>query len=135
VSQLQELTEQECWSLIDQQVDDARPHFARVGWTGASGPLVIPVNYVVHERSLWIRTSAYSAMAEEVDESLIAVEMDDIDAETHAGWSVLLRGRAAVIYHEHQVPEEVRNLQTWAGGARPLWVHLAHADVSGRRLG
>lgn len=133
-SQLSELTEDECWSLIAQRTD-AQAHFARVAWTGSTGPVVIPVNYVVHEESLWIRTSAYSAMAEQVDESLIAVEMDDVDPETHGGWSVLLRGRAAVLYHEDRVPEEVRNLHTWAGGARPLWVHLAPDHVTGRRLG
>lgn len=133
MSQLHELTEDDCWDLITQETD-AQAHFARVGWTGSTGPVVIPVNYVVHERSLWIRTSAYSAMAEEVDESLIAVEMDDIDAETHAGWSVLLRGSAAVIYHDHQVPEAVRDLHPWASGARPLWVHLVPEHVSGRRL-
>lgn len=133
MSQLEELTEDDCWNLIGQQ-SEAQPYFARAGWTGSTGPVVIPVNYVVHERSVWIRTSAYSAMAEEVDESLLAVEMDDIDPQSHAGWSVMLRGRAHVFYHDEQAPEAVRGLRTWAGGARPLWVHVAPDHVTGRRL-
>ena len=128
MAHLQELSVEECWKLAPAN------GLARIGWNAPGGPVVIPVNHVVHDDTLWIRTSAHSSMAEQVDESQIAVLVDDIDAETHLGWSVQLKGRAAVYYREEQVPEEVRTLRTWPAGPRPLWIKLAPSDVNGRRL-
>lgn len=128
MAQLQELSVEECWELAPTS------GLARIGWTAPGGPVVIPVNHVVHDGTLWIRTSAHSSMAAQVDESPVAVLVDDIDAETHLGWSVQFRGRAAVLYREEQVPEEVRTMRTWPTGVRPLWIRLTADDVNGRRL-
>jgi nitroimidazol reductase NimA-like FMN-containing flavoprotein (pyridoxamine 5'-phosphate oxidase superfamily) len=128
VGELVDLSTEECWKLVEGR------EFARLAWNSATGPIVLPVNFVVHEHAIWMRTTAYSAIAEEVDESQIAVEMDDINQETHDGWSVLLRGRAEVLYHENQVPDAVHALHTWPAGVRPLWVRLRPDIVTGRRL-
>lgn len=126
---MEELSVEECWTLVESGGE-----LARIGWNGSTGPIVIPVNYAVHDRSIWIRTTAYSAMAEEIDESLVAVLIDDVDRQTHLGWSVELRGRCEILYHQDQVPESVRGLSAWAGGVRPLWVHLPPTEVTGRRI-
>jgi len=128
VAHLQELTVEESWELA------ATSRLSRIGWNGPTGPVVIPVNHVVYDGAVWIRTSAHSSMAEQVDESGIALLIDDIDPDTHLGWSVQFRGRAEIFYHEERVPEEVRALRTWPSGARPLWVRLVPKDVNGRRL-
>ena len=128
MADLQELSTQECWELV------GGVGFARIAWNSPNGPVVLPVNHVVHEQSLWIRTSAYSSMAEQVDDTRIAVEVDAVDPESHVGWSVLLRGSGDVIYQEESVPEEVRSLRAWASGARPLWIRLTPTMVTGRRL-
>jgi len=125
---LEELSVEECWKLAPGN------GLARIGWTAPGGPVVIPVNHVVHDGSLWIRTSAHSSLAEQVDESQIAVLVDDIDAQTHLGWSVQFKGRAAVLYREEQVPEQVRSLRTWPAGVRPLWIKLSNPEINGRRL-
>lgn len=129
MAELVDLSMDECWKLIEGV------ELARLAWNSGTGPIVLPVNFVVHEHAVWMRTTAYSAVAEEVDESQVAVETDDIDNETHTGWSVLLRGRAEVLYHEDQVPEAVQSLHSWPSGARPLWVRLRPDVVTGRRLG
>lgn len=129
MARLEELSTEECWSLVETSGE-----LARIAWNESTGPTVIPVNYVVHERSVWVRTTAYSAMAEEIDESLVAVLIDDVDQKSHLGWSVLLRGRCDIRYHQDQVPAAVRDLHAWAPGPRPLWVHITPHQVSGRRL-
>jgi general stress protein 26 len=96
--------------------------------------MVIPVNHVIHEHTLWFRTAAYSALVREVDDEQVAVLIDDVDAETRLGWSVQLRGVAHVHWHTEEVPEQVRELHTWASGARPLWVEVHAGEVHGRRL-
>lgn len=126
--QLEELSVEESWKLA------ATSPLSRIGWTGPVGPVVIPVNHVIHDRAVWIRTSAHSSMAGEIDESAVALLVDDVDPETHLGWSVQFQGRAEILYHEDRVPEQVRELRTWPSGARPLWVRLAPEHVNGRRL-
>lgn len=130
MTRVKELSVQECWDHVQAESGTV----ARIAWHGSTGPVVIPVNYTVDEGSIWIRTTAYSAMAEEIDESQVAVLVDDVDKETHLGWSVQLRGRCEIRYHQDEVPAEVRGLEAWAGGVRPLWVHLRPAEVTGRRL-
>ncbi len=128
MAELIEISAEEAWELVASQ------QVCRIAWSSGSGPVILPVNQVVHDRTLWIRTSAYSSLVEEVDDAAVAVLVDEIDPETHLGWSVQLRGIAQVHYHLDPVPEEVQTLRTWADGARPLWIELAGAEVTGRRL-
>jgi nitroimidazol reductase NimA-like FMN-containing flavoprotein (pyridoxamine 5'-phosphate oxidase superfamily) len=129
MAELNVLSPDECWSLLDRQ------QFARIAWTGPSGPVVLPVNYTRDGEAVWVRTGAHSELAREADESKVAVLVDEIDPVTHSGWTVLLRGTAHAEYHEERVPEAVRGLVTWASGARPIWLRLAPDNVTGRRMG
>ena len=97
-------------------------------------PELLPVNYVSHEGALWIRTTAHSSIAEQADESPVAIEVDTIDPATHVGWSVVVRGRAEAFYHEDQIPAEVRSLRSWPAGSRPLWIQVTPEQLTGRRL-
>lgn len=126
--QLKQLSVEESWELARTS------GLSRIGWTGPQGPVVIPVNHVIHEGSVWVRTSAHSSMAEQVDESAVALLVDDIDPESHLGWSVQFKGRAEIFYHETDVPESVRTHRPWPAGARPLWVQVSPSEVNGRRL-
>lgn len=126
--ELVDLDAAESWELVGEQPT------CRVAWTSGDGPTLIPVNHVTYDHALWIRTSAFSSLVKEVDDTKIAVLVDHLDPETRLGWSVQLRGTAHVHFHADEVPEEVRRLTTWAGGAKPLWVHLRPDEVIGRRL-
>ncbi len=126
--QLIELGEDECWTLATRQ------QLGRIAWSSGSGPVALPVNFVVHERGVWIRTSASSSLVREVDDIPVAFETDEIDPATHLGWSVLLRGAAEVKYRHEEIPVEVREHESWPAGNRPLWVHIRPREVTGRRL-
>jgi nitroimidazol reductase NimA-like FMN-containing flavoprotein (pyridoxamine 5'-phosphate oxidase superfamily) len=122
---LQELGPDECWELAATQP------VGRLAWTGPSGPTVIPVNFEVDGRQVRLRTAAYSALAQECDDSPVAFEVDSFDASTRTGWSVLMRGRATLAYGGaggEAVPE------VWAGGSRSLRVTVEVAEISGRRV-
>lgn len=125
---LTELDEAECWELLMGQ------QMGRIAWNSSRGPVALPITFVVHQHSVWIRTSAYSSMAREVDDMQIAVEVDELDPVTHLGWSVLVRGNAEVRYHHEEIPAEVSSLRAWPSGPRPLWVHLRPVEITGRRL-
>jgi len=126
---LSEISEDECWELLGGS------ELARIAWNGGSGPTILPVNYTADGRSIWLRTGAHSSMTHEIDASPVAVLVDSIDAVTHEGWSVQLRGTVRAEYRAENVPEHVRELETWAEGVRPIWLHLVPDDVNGRRIG
>ncbi|WP_010472543.1 pyridoxamine 5'-phosphate oxidase family protein, partial [Streptomyces somaliensis] len=66
----------------------------------------------------------------------VAFEVDHIDEAFSRGWSVLLVGPARVVTD----PGEARALAErafttpWAGAERDLWVVVAPARVTGRRI-
>jgi nitroimidazol reductase NimA-like FMN-containing flavoprotein (pyridoxamine 5'-phosphate oxidase superfamily) len=127
------LDRDECLRLI------APGGIGRVGFDDGEGPSVLPVNYVVAGDTVVFRTSFGGRINTGVTtvvrgaEARVAFEVDAIDAERHAGWSVLLRGPA-----HHLTAAEIETLpdvRTWAGGERESYVSLRPVEVSGRRVG
>lgn len=125
---LVDLTEAECWEQLSTR------ELARIAWTTSTGPEILPVNYVTHGGALWMRTTAHSSIAKQVDESPVAVEVDAIEPGTHVGWSIVVRGRAEALYREEDVPTEVKALRSWAAGVRPLWIQVKPEVITGKRL-
>ena len=128
MAELVELEQDESWKLVEQQP------VCRLAWWSGNGPSMRPFNHVLHGRSLWIRTSAHSALVRTADDTRVAVLIDDIDVASRLGWSVELRGVAHVHWHIEEVPEEVRTLHTWASGPHPLWIELTPDEIHGLRL-
>ncbi len=119
-----ELGPDECWSLAS-----ALP-VGRLAWTGPHGPTVIPVNFAVTGAEVLVRTTAYSEMARECDDSPVAFEVDEVDGSARSGWSVLMRGRA----HLEPVSSGQAGPDVWPPGPRSLQLRIEVTEVTGRRL-
>lgn len=126
---LRDLDEDACWALL------AEEPVGRLVWTGPEGPTAVPVNYTVDSRTIAIRTTAYSSVARETDDSVVAFEVDHVDAEQRTGWSVLVRGRAEVVSHRPGAGTTGADVDVWPTGARPLRLVVHPTQVTGRRLG
>ena len=87
MNQLKELDTTECLRLLGQR------GIGRAAVATPDGPHLVPVNYAVLDGSIAIRTSPYSLLGTYARASMLAFEVDDIDEETHSGWSVVVRGR------------------------------------------
>jgi nitroimidazol reductase NimA-like FMN-containing flavoprotein (pyridoxamine 5'-phosphate oxidase superfamily) len=122
---LVDLSTEECWQLLT-----SRP-VGRLAWSGPHGPTVIPVNFAVDGRNVLIRTKAYSEVARECDDSIVAFQADSFDADTRSGWSVLLRGRA---HFEYQSAASTSDPDTWVDGPRSLRLRVEVLEVTGRRI-
>jgi nitroimidazol reductase NimA-like FMN-containing flavoprotein (pyridoxamine 5'-phosphate oxidase superfamily) len=122
--QLTDLTPNECWELLG-----TRP-VGRLVWSGASGLTVVPLNYAVREGRILLRTAAYTSLARECRDREVAFQVDDIDADSHSGWSVLVRGycRDVAAGSDDQAPD------TWASGTRRVVFAVEAQEVTGRRL-
>ncbi|MEX0429756.1 pyridoxamine 5'-phosphate oxidase family protein [Nocardioides sp. DS6] len=122
---LTELDEHECWRRLGDG------GVGRLAWSGAQGPTVVPVNYRVDGREVQIRTAAYSSLARETEDSLVAFEADRIDEATHTGWSVLVRGRMTFDY----AAPASEGPHPWPEGARRLRMAITPTSVTGRQVG
>lgn len=127
---LEHLTPDECWELLTAK------SVGRVGFTGPDGPQVLPVNYVVHMRSVVFRTAAQSALADAMRGSLVAFEIDDIDEFMQRGWSVLAVGDAELVEDPDLLAElwGDRDPQPWAVGVRTQFVRIRPTRLTGRRV-
>ncbi len=119
----------ECYRLI------APGGVGRIAFGTGSGPVVLPVNFVVVAGTIVIRTSE-GTMIEGHANDQVAFEVDHLDEALSQGWSVLVRGLA----HRATHPAELRHLQqdatiwSWPGGERDVYVRIIPDKISGRRI-
>ncbi|MER8105970.1 pyridoxamine 5'-phosphate oxidase family protein [Kitasatospora sp. NPDC094016] len=121
------LTEPECWELIGTH------GVGRIALPLQPGPVVVPVNYVVDDRTVAYRTTERGAPPEGTS---LSFQIDHIDEYLGRGWSVLLLGTA---HHVHD-PAALNHLAglpgaiPWAGGDRTCWIRISPDEITGRRL-
>jgi nitroimidazol reductase NimA-like FMN-containing flavoprotein (pyridoxamine 5'-phosphate oxidase superfamily) len=124
--ELEVLEHEECFRLL------ATMEVGRVAATidvGAA-PVVVPVNFVLDERTVVFRSEAGSTVLGALT-GPVSFQVDLIDPFHHTGWSVLVQGAV----HEVAV-EDVEHLALtpWATGGRHRWLRIVPARISGRRL-
>ena len=123
------LTRHDCLTLLGTR------SIGRVAFCSPTGPVVLPVNYALHEGSPLFRTTSNGSLAERLhDSTLVALEVDDIDEDTRSGWSVLVRGHASVVEHPDLPSTAAGRPEPWAAGPRMLHIRIVATEVTGRRL-
>jgi uncharacterized protein len=127
---LQHLPPDECRELL------AAKSVGRVAFTGPNGPQVLPVNYVVHRRNIVFRTATGSTLADAMDNSRVAFEIDDIDEFLQSGWSVVAVGEADLVDDPDLLVElwGDQGPKPWAVGLRTQFVRITPTRLTGRRV-
>jgi uncharacterized protein len=97
--------------------------------------VLLPVNHAVDGQDVVFRTAPGSKLTAAEEQELVAFEADDYDLQTRSGWSILVTGRATVVYDEAEVKRLNRlNLHPWATSVdHPFWVRIHPSSVTGRR--
>jgi uncharacterized protein len=108
----------------------------RVGLVADGEIVVLPVNHAVDGRDLVFLTARGSKLSGAEQQNIAAFEADHFDERTRTGWSVLVTGRAEVIYDETEIKRlSSCGLHPWADATeRPVWVRIRALTVSGRRI-
>jgi len=98
-------------------------------------PTVRPMNHMLVDRLILLRTAAGSTVARKVDGAVVAFEADELDAATCSGWSVTVTGRAALVTDPEAIAgyRQVR-LLPWAPGAHEVFVTITTELIEGRRV-
>jgi nitroimidazol reductase NimA-like FMN-containing flavoprotein (pyridoxamine 5'-phosphate oxidase superfamily) len=107
----------------------------RVGFFADGEVVVLPVNHVVDRQDPVFRTARGSKLSAAEGQNLAAFEGDHYDEQTRTGWSVLVIGRAEVVYDEAEVQRlNRRGLHPWVTAVeRPFWIRIRATSISGRR--
>jgi nitroimidazol reductase NimA-like FMN-containing flavoprotein (pyridoxamine 5'-phosphate oxidase superfamily) len=125
---LEILERSECMHLL------ARTAIGRIAVSSGALPVILPVNFLLDDDRILIRTSAGTKLAAALANAVVAFEIDDVDTFSHTGWSVAVTGFA----REITGPDDLARIR-----ALPL-AHWAPTDghviavstdvISGRRI-
>jgi uncharacterized protein len=113
----------------------ATAQVGRLIFTVNSLPAVRLMNFAVVDGLIVLRTAADTTVARKVDDAIVAFEVDDLDAATSSGWSVVVTGRATRVTD----PESIARYQAvplvpWAPGERDQFVTITTEVVEGRQV-
>ncbi len=124
-----ELPRHECLALLRGQ------SLGRVAYTDHALPAITPVNYALDGDTIVFRTALGSRLAEGTRDAVVAFEVDEADATTHEGWSVVVVGVASEVSRASETLRAIElTLTPWAGGERNRFVRITPTFVTGRRL-
>ncbi|HSP36919.1 MAG TPA: pyridoxamine 5'-phosphate oxidase family protein [Frankiaceae bacterium] len=126
-NQLVAMTRDECLRLLAARCIGRLAFIHRAGL-----PLILPVNYVLAKDAVLILSGPGPKMQAAERGELVSFEVDDIDEDTHVGWSVVVTGRFARERGELR-PCEPRP-QPWAPGPRTHLLRIPLSRVTGRWL-
>ena len=126
---LRALSPAECFDLLEPG------GIGRVGFTSSDGIMMLPVNFAITAKTIIFRTAPDTLLTVYSD-AQVSFEADLLDEALHAGWSVLVQGRAHQVTDEREVQhlQDRTNLQPWAVGARDVYVRITPIRISGRRI-
>ncbi|MFE0252349.1 pyridoxamine 5'-phosphate oxidase family protein [Streptomyces sp. NPDC059010] len=113
--------------------------FGRIVFTRQALPTVRPVNHVLDEGDIVIRTHEGAALTSRALQAgapgvVVAYEADAIDPDTHIGWSVVVTGYAHLVTDAGDLARYQDMLQPWVGRAMDYAVRIRPDLVTGVRL-
>lgn len=120
---------------VDECLDRlARQHLGRLAFEVDGRPQIIPLNYLLHEGAVVVRTEL-GTLLDTIVGRPVAFEVDDVDDEYHDGWSVVVHGRAEEVWEPDEL-ERLRSLplRPWAPGDRSHYVRILSTAITGRRI-
>lgn len=128
--ELETIPEEECLELL------AAHDLGRVAISVEGQPQIFPVNYAMHEGRVAFRTAPGTKL-EHGPRTPVAFEIDEFDAATGVGWSVMAQGMlydvTDTIDRESTALRDLA-VEPLAPGAREHWLAIYPAVVSGRRF-
>jgi len=111
--------------------------YGRLVFTLNALPAIRPVNHLVDDGQIIIRTrltTAISAAVQSATELVVAYEADSLDHESRTGWSVVVTGRARTVTDSGQISRYERLLHPWVNHADNV-LAIEPDIVTGLRIG
>lgn len=126
------LSETECYGLLGGTTT-----VGRLAFVNGDGQQLLPVNFVLVDRVVYLRTAPDSVIADLAKgHDDVAFGVDFHDDLLGRGWSVTVNGSSRAVDAVPDAPsgEPVRAPQPWAPGERDVVIAVSPRSVSGRRV-
>ncbi len=124
---IDELDEDACWTLLGQAP------FGRIALRSVGGVDIFPVNFLVHDGGIFLRSGPGSKLIELTDDPRVAFEADGRDGGRM--WSVVVSGEARRLGSDSEIEESgVLQLETLQPGEKFNYVRIAPDRITGRRF-
>jgi uncharacterized protein len=128
VRSLELLSRRDCVALL------TAAQVGRVVFTVAALPAIVPVSFAVHEDAIMMCTAADTRLAAAADRGVLAFEVDDLNAASRTGWSVVVTGVAEHVTDPLRRARIHGMVSPWAPGHHDVFIRLPMTVVSGRRI-
>jgi nitroimidazol reductase NimA-like FMN-containing flavoprotein (pyridoxamine 5'-phosphate oxidase superfamily) len=125
---LEALSHDECLELL------GRAQVGRVVFTMGALPAVVPVTFAVQDTAILTRTAADTRLAKAAKGAVLAFQVDELDAASRSGWSVVVTGVAELVTDADERRRLDGLLEPWAPGERDVFIRVPLTMVSGRRI-
>lgn len=106
----------------------------RIVYTAAALPVVHPVNFIVEGDSIVICTNSASKLAVAGRQEIVAFEVDEINAVSRGGWTVIVTGRASEVTDAFETARLTELLSSWLPDTCERFVAIRTEIVTGREL-
>lgn len=107
----------------------------RLAVSTPEGPSIVPVSYSIVDGTMVFAIPSSGLLAKVADGASLAFEVDSVDSRQQIGWSVVVRGRGAIVT-EAEVLQRITS-PPWpprAAGDKDTYIRLPLGEISGRRL-
>lgn len=129
-SGLEVLSQGECLQLLGAGA------VGRIGFVDAGSPVILPVNYTMDGPAVVFRTAQGSKLSASMMQRPVCFEVDDWDAQSHTGWSVLAKGVADEVLDDQELERlAALPVRPWSRpDLRDHWVRILVEELTGRRI-
>lgn len=126
-----ELSTEECWARLRGE------EIGRLAVNNGHQPDIFPVNYLVDDDRIVIRTAEGTKLAAAIASGRVAFEIDDIDLAAHRAWSVVVHGVTQEPKSTGSVMrDEALSLHPLAGDdGKERYIEIVPTRISGRTIG
>ncbi|MEV0389233.1 pyridoxamine 5'-phosphate oxidase family protein [Nonomuraea sp. NPDC050643] len=127
---LKELSAGDCLRLL------ASVPLGRVVFTRHALPAIRPVNHIVVDGQIVIRSSPGTVLSAELAafEPVVAFEADELDVEQRLGWSVVVTGVARLVQDPGEVAHYKDVLRPWVAGEMEQVIRIRPEIITGFEL-
>jgi nitroimidazol reductase NimA-like FMN-containing flavoprotein (pyridoxamine 5'-phosphate oxidase superfamily) len=109
--------------------------FGRVVFTHRALPAIRPVNHIVDNGNIIIRSSLGSGITGAAGHGMVvAYEADAIDPDTRTGWSVVVTGLARLVDDPADLARYEMLLEPWVDGRMDCVISIPTDLVSGYQM-
>ncbi|MEV1002587.1 pyridoxamine 5'-phosphate oxidase family protein [Nonomuraea sp. NPDC050202] len=110
--------------------------FGRIVFTRHALPAIRPVNHVVVDGAIVIRSSPGTILSSHVApaEAVVAYEADELDGHERLGWSVIITGVARLVTEPGEAARFRAVLTPWVAGEMEQVIRIQPEIVTGFEL-